>query len=81
MGFLEYRTITRICALVFPRLCYNISTIQGECMKVLTFVLCVIATSLLFNACTTESDPAPKCTTKAISYQDFKADYKPSDGS
>jgi major membrane immunogen (membrane-anchored lipoprotein) len=50
-------------------------------MKVLTFVLCVIATSLLLTACTTESDPAPKCTTKAISYQDFKADYKPSDGS
>ena len=50
-------------------------------MKVLTFILFISATLLLFNACTTESDPSPKCTSKAISYQDFKADYKPVDGS
>jgi len=50
-------------------------------MKILTFILFVISTSLLFNACTAESDPAPKCTTQPISYKEFKADYKPADGS
>jgi len=50
-------------------------------MKAMTSILLLSTFSFLLSACTTESDPEPKCTTKAISYKEFKADYKPTDGS
>ena len=50
-------------------------------MRFLTVIFTFFSLSLFFTACTTESDPAPKCTTKAISYKKFKANYKPVDGS
>ena len=58
---------------------YN-DLIQGIYMKAMTSILLLSSFSFLLSACTTESDPAPKCTTKAISYKEFKADYKPADG-
>ena len=33
--------------------------------------LLIIIVILMFSGCT-EDDPAPKCTTKAITYQEFK---------
>jgi hypothetical protein len=39
--------------------------------------LLFLTTVFLFVACSTDSDPAPKCTTKAITYQEFKDNYKP----
>jgi len=38
--------------------------------------LLIIIVMLILSGCT-EDDPAPKCTTKAISYQEFK-DYQES---
>jgi hypothetical protein len=29
------------------------------------------------SGCSTDSGPAPKCTTKAITYKEFKDNYKP----
>ena len=43
-------------------------------MKVLIFFLAIL---FLLAGCSTESDPAPKCTTKAITYKEFKDNYKP----
>ena len=45
-------------------------------MKLKIFLLSIV---LFLTACTTESDPAPQCTTKAITYQEFKDNYKPED--
>ena len=39
--------------------------------------LLFLTTVFLFVACSTDSDPAPKCTTKAITYKEFKDNYKP----
>ncbi len=43
-------------------------------MKVLIFFLGIL---FLLSGCSTDSDPAPKCTTKAITYKEFKDNYKP----
>ena len=43
-------------------------------MRLLIFFLGIL---FLLTACSTDSDPAPQCTTKAITYKEFKDNYKP----
>ena len=40
-----------------------------------------VGTCFFLTACSQDSDPAPKCTSKAITYQEFKDNYKPDDKS